>query len=295
MQNLSLLLYEEWIYGLPFFEGHFDQLDTQAVLAAAKRGKPSAQLYLAMCYLSGCRFPINPRKGRRMLKKLSRKHLLAKGFWGMSYLEPLLPKRKIKKGFDTCLAAAQKLGCHVMEEKISRFYSVGLGTTKNIEKSNEWLIMAANRGNEDALSLIVCLLGGGNIEIPPATAERIFKDAEAYGVPNVRDWQQRYYSRQQKAKTANPSKASGNSSSAVQYSYDTVPQPSSGHYVPHANIIRNLQTDLSLCCSEEGKNTVLQLYHDRYPNVDFSNIRVDTTESYEFDNDTYMEILNEIM
>jgi len=275
----------------PFFEGRFDQLDTQAVLAAAKRGEPSAQLYLAMCYLSGSRFPVNIRKGRRMLKKMRRKHLLAKGFWGMSYLDPRLPKRKLKKGFDTCHAAAEKLGCHVMEEKISRFYSVGFGTAKNIEKSNEWLVMAANRGNEDALSVVVCLLGGGNIELPPATAERLFQDAVAYGVPNAQDWQQRYYSRQQKVKTATPARASG----AAQYSHDTVAQPASGQYVPHANIIQNLQADLSLCCSEAEKNTVLQLYRDRYPNVNFGNTQVDTAGSYEFDNDTYMEILNDIM
>jgi TPR repeat protein len=182
-----------------------------------------------------------------------------------------------------------------MEEKIFRCYESGIGTAKNVEESNNWLMMAAERGNKDALGLAVCLIGDDMIKVSPATAERIFKTAEECGVRNVADWQQRYDSRHQKNKTASISKETSSSSSAVQHTSDNVQPTSSDHYVPNADIIRNLQMDLSLCSSAQSRADVLQLYRDRYPDVDFSNIRVNTAGSYAFDNDTYMEILNDIM
>lgn len=170
----------------PFYQGRYDELDISEIEGKAQEGELLAELYLAVCRISGKRVSQNAHSGATELKKLAKKSALAKGFLSLCYFEGTGVFKNPKKAFELCEKVASETGCHRLEQKVYECYKDGIGTKQDLPKAEWWAKNAARHGNEELMLWVADTLVRGNSS-EFLEAVKLYKTAEQLGIPQAKE------------------------------------------------------------------------------------------------------------
>ena len=263
--------------------------------------QPQAATLLADCYYYGRGVAKNEAETFRLYTVGAKAGIAAAQYGlGLCYYYGKSVTVDLQKAAQLFLQAAEK-GNAEAQMMCGVCCYLANGVQKDYQQAHKWFELAAKKGELNAIrNLGVMYENGNGVQKDPYTAMAYYKSAEKLGMKRAVEDIARMKKTMEEVRKKQSPQAPANTEpvyTASSWSPNYDPSPLAG--LPQDGSIvyvnRNLQTDLSLCCSEEERQNVLKRYQYTYPDIPL--YENDTSYSYSepLDDHDYLELLNDIM